>query len=183
MWVERSGPNRCVGGYIVDDKMVTVVGNVADGCTSQSSVWEGQRPSDGESCCTILKNTIIPAILCQDLAELGMDKELHRGQCPPWFISFYRDGSHTKISILAIIWVNKWLWALLRVHHPLSLYRWRYFWAYSHLKKRVGTWASLEDGQAHVPTLLSEEWARGREAIHLHASCWSKFNDSQRPLA
>ena len=30
-------------------------------------------------------------------------------------------------------------------------------------KKRVGTWASLEDGQAHVPTLLSEEWARGRD--------------------
>ena len=127
MWVEGSGPNRCVGGYIVDDKMVTVVGNVADGCTSQSSVWEGQRPSDGESCCTILKNTIIPAILCQDLAELGMDKELHRGQCPPWFISFYRGGCHTKGSFLAIIWINKWLWALLRVHHlskpvPLTLF-------------------------------------------------------------
>ena len=26
---------------------------------------------------------------------------------------------------------------------------------YLHDKKRVGTWASLEDGQAHVPTLLS----------------------------
>ena len=34
---------------------------------------------------------------------------------------------------------------------------------YLHDKKRVGTWASLEDGQAHVPTLLSEEWARGRD--------------------
>ena len=37
----------------------------------------------------------------------------------------------------------------------------------SHLKKRVGTWASLEDGQAHVPTLLSEEWARGRDLRYI----------------
>ena len=47
----------------------------------------------------------------------------------------------------------------------------------THLKKRVGTWASLEDGQDHVPTLLSEEWARGRVPVPIHQLFAKKLNE------